>query len=136
MVDLTSSFHVCFASFPFPADYSNAYDDWVAAEAIHNESLPEKKRKDYKINDERMKKFDEMIPEFPTKLATPIDASYLRLAVRQVKSNRARQEKRKSGAESPKKRQVVTEKVEINMNVPQKGSEFAIVVFNKQDFQE
>lgn len=136
MVDLTSSFHVCFTSFPFPADYSNAYDDWVAAEAIHNESLPEKKRKDYKINDERMKKFDEMVPEFPTKLATPIDASYLRLAVRQVKSNRARQEKRKSGAESPKKRQVVTEKVEINMNVPQKGSEFATVSFNKQDFQE
>jgi hypothetical protein len=97
--------------------------------------LPENKRKDYKIKNEKMKKFDEMVSEFPNKLATPIDATYLRAAVRRVRSNKARQEKRKSGTETPK-RQTVTEKVEINITVPQKGNEFALVSFNKQDFQE
>jgi hypothetical protein len=82
-----------------------------------------------------MKKFDEMVTEFPNKLATPIDAAYLRAAVRRVRNNKARQEKRKSGTESPKRR-TVTEKVEINITVPQKGNEFALLSFNKQDFQE
>lgn len=113
-----------------------AYDDWCTAEEAHNASLPENKRKDYKITTEKMKKFDEMITEFPKKLATPIDATYLRAAVRRVRSNKARQEKRKSGSETLKQRQTVTEKVEVNINVPQKGSEFALVSFNKQDFQE
>jgi len=116
-------------------DYSTAFDDWCAAEETHNASLPENKRKDYKIKNEKMKKFDEMVSEFPNKLATPIDATYLRAAVRRVRSNKARQEKRKSGTETPK-RQTVTEKVEINITVPQKGNEFALVSFNKQDFQE
>lgn len=87
------------------------------------------------MNVERMKKFDEMITEFPKRLATPIDAVYLRAAVRRVRSNKARQEKRKSGSDSPKRRQV-TEKVEINITVPQKGNDFTVLSFNKQDFQE
>lgn len=116
-------------------DYSTAFDDWCAAEEAHNASLPENKRKEYKINAEKMKKFDDMISEFPKKLATPIDAAYLRAAVRRVKSNKARQEKRKSGTETPK-RQTVTEKVEVNITVPQKGTNFALLSFNKQDFQE
>jgi len=116
-------------------DYSTAYDDWCAAEETHNASLPENKRKDYKINTEKMKKFDDMISEFPKKLATPIDAAYLRAAVRRVRSNKSRQEKRKSGTETPK-RQTVTEKVEVHITVPQKGTNFALLSFNKQDFQE
>ena len=83
-----------------------------------------------------MKKFDEMITEFPKKLATPIDATYLRAAVRRIRSNKARQEKRKSEASETLKRQMVTEKVEVTISVPQKGSEFDLVSFNKQDFQE
>lgn len=83
-----------------------------------------------------MKKFDEMVKEFPNNLATPIDAAYLRAAVRRVKGNKAKQEKRKSGAESPQRRMVM-EKIEINITVPQKGSEFALLSsFNKQDFEE
>lgn len=82
-----------------------------------------------------MKKFDDMISEFPKKLATPIDAAYLRAAVRRVRSNKSRQEKRKSGTETPK-RQTVTEKVEVDITVPQKGTNFALLSFNKQDFQE
>ncbi len=83
-----------------------------------------------------MKKFDEMITEFPKKLATPIDATYLRAAVRRIRSNKARQEKRKSEASETLKRQMVTEKVEVTISVPQKGSEFDLVSFSKQDFQE
>lgn len=121
----------------FSGDYSTAYDDWCTAEEAHNASLPENKRKDYKLTTEKMKKFDEMITEFPKRLATPIDATYLRAAVRRIRSNKARQEKRKSlGSEASKQRQTVTEKVEVDMAVPQKGSEFALVLFNKQNFQE
>ena len=83
-----------------------------------------------------MKKFDEMITEFPKKLATPIDATYLRAAVRRIRSNKARQEKRKSEASETLKRQMVTEKVEVTITVPQTGNEFDLVSFNKQDFQE
>ena len=95
--------------------------------------MPENKRKIYKVNVEKMKKFDDMVTEFPSKLATPIDAAYLKAAVRRVRSNKSRQEKRKLGSEASKR---VTEKVEIDITVPQKGSKFSIVSFNKQDFQE
>lgn len=132
--------HFCGFSLFFSGDYSTAYDDWCTAEEAHNASLPENKRKDYKLTTEKMKKFDEMITEFPKRLATPIDATYLRAAVRRVRSNKARQEKRKSSgsaaSETLKQRQTVTEKVVVNISVPQKGSEFELVSFNRQDFQE
>ncbi|KAL7538754.1 hypothetical protein ACHAXR_008777 [Thalassiosira sp. AJA248-18] len=116
-------------------NYASAYDDWCVAEGEHNDSLPAAKRKQFKLTSEKNKKFDDMIEELPKNLATPIDASYLRKIVRQERSNKTRREKRKDGISSAGGAVGPAKQEETEINIPQKGTEFSSVVFDKQDFQ-
>lgn len=95
--------------------------------------MPEQ-QKEFKPTKEKQKKFDEMINEFPKNLATPIDVNYLRKIARQERSNALRKEKRKQGIAAAVAVEVKQE--DSTIFIPQKGTEFATIVFNKQDFQE
>mmetsp|Transcript_43589 Transcript_43589/g.74420 ORF Transcript_43589/g.74420 Transcript_43589/m.74420 type:complete len:239 (+) Transcript_43589:933-1649(+) len=117
--------------------YSCAYDDWCVAEGELNDSLPAKKRKQFKTNAEKLKKFDEMIKEFPKNLATPIDVSYLRKVVRQERSNKSRREKRKDGGAGGGGGGAGGEaEQESEMYVPQKDTEFSSISFRMADFEK
>ena len=107
-------------------NYSTAFDEWCDAEGEHNQSLEKSKRKEFKPNIEKQKKFDEMVTEFPKNLATPIDVSVLKKIARQEKNNRAKKEKR--AAEREQK--------EVELSVPHQGQDFPSVKFDVQDFQE
>jgi len=48
----------------------------------YNDTLPAIKRKQFKPAAEKLKKFDEMLEEFPNNLATPVDLTLLRKIVR------------------------------------------------------
>ena len=89
----------------------------------HNESKPKANQKPFKPTTEKLKKFDELVKEFPKNLLVPIDISCLRKIARQEKSNRAKREKRAS-----------TKEVEIH--IPLKGTDFTSVAFDMKDFQE
>lgn len=115
--------------------YACSYDDWCVAEGEYNESLPKPKQKPFKTHNEKQKKFDDMIKEFPKNLATPIDVQYLKKIVRQEKSNRARREKRKDGSTGGVA-VVQVKQEESEIHIPQKGMEFSSIVFKVEDFQE
>jgi len=108
-------------------NYSNAYDDFCLAEQEYNEALPPSKRKSFKASSQRLKMFDDMLVEFPRNLATPIDATFMRKNVRQEKSNRARRESRAK---------TCSETRQVDVLVPQKGNEFSVATFRRQDFEE
>lgn len=75
-------------------EYSQVYDDWCAAEALYRDELPKKKgKKQFKAAVERLKKFDSLLKEFPTDLAHPVDASYLRKIVRRARQNSSKRRK-------------------------------------------
>ena len=106
----------------------------------YNESLPKSKRKEFKTHTEKLKKFDDMIKEFPKNLATPIDVPYLRKIVRQEKSNKSRREKRMgvvtttggSAASGEKKEQ----QHDSEIIIPQRGLQFSSVPFKQGDFED
>lgn len=118
----------------------------------YNETLPAIKRKQFKPVAEKLKKFDDMLEEFPKNLATPIDASYLRKIVRMERSNkqkrentRQRKEKRKSGesgdADSISTIKAVTAQQKPQphdgtVHIPSQGTEFPTIVFDTKDFPE
>ena len=103
----------------------------------HNESLPKDEREQFKPTAEKLKKFDEMVDAFPNKtLVTPIDAIYLRKIVRQERSNRQRREKRNKGKSLPSAVVVEVKQEESEIHIPQKGTDFSTVVFDKKDFQQ
>ena len=89
----------------------------------HNESKPKANQKPFKPTTEKLKKFDELVKEFPKNLVVPIDKGCLRKIARQEKSNRAKREKRRS-----------TKEVEIHIAL--KGTDFTSVAFDMKDFQE
>jgi len=124
-------------------DYSNAYDNWTDAEYEYQETLPEDKTKEkFRPNVHKLKKFDEMIKEFPQKILTPIDVSYLRLIVRRVRNNKAKIQARKEGsyfeARRGGKKEVPDEvnKTALMIRIPQKGTQFSLISFNYDDFEE
>ena len=97
------------------------------------------RNKDLKVHTEKQKKFDEMVNEFPKNLAIPIDAAYLKKIARMERSNKNRREKRSGGGGAAKGSGAATpkqEKQNLTVNVTQKGTDFATVVFKKQDFEE
>ncbi|KAL3766210.1 hypothetical protein ACHAW5_002556 [Stephanodiscus triporus] len=116
--------------------YSCAYDDWCDAEGKYNETLPAVKRKQFKPVMEKLKKFDEMLGEFPKNLATPIDVSYLRTMVRMERSRRQRSEKRKSGEGGDANVATKQQSQHVEIHVPQKGTDFPFIVFDRRDFPE
>lgn len=120
-------------------NFACSYDDWCAAEGEHNDSLPASKRKQFKPNTEKLKKFDELITEFPKNLVTPIDVSYLRKIVRQERSNKSRREKRKdcggSSVADGKGEWTDQPLQETEINIPQKGMDFEDIVFCRRDFE-
>lgn len=78
-----------------------------------------------------------MVDAFPNKtLVTPIDAIYLRKIVRQERSNRQRREKRNKGKSVPSAVVVEVKQEESEIHIPQKGTDFSTVVFDKKDFQQ
>ncbi len=149
-------------------EYSNAYDNWTDAECKLNtlillppilphrtnfdishlvsveyqETLPDNKTKEiFRPNVHKLKKFDEMVKEFPQKILTPIDVSYLRLIVRRVRNNKAKIQARKDGsyfeARRGGKKGVADQddKMASMIRVPQKGTQFSQFSFNYDDFE-
>ena len=108
-------------------NYVCAYDDWCDAEGEYNESLPEDKQKEFKPLAEKKTKYDEMVEEFPnSKLAWPVDKERLQKLVSQERSNVRKKEKRLQ----------VARPTEAAIRIPQKGTEFPVPVFRKEDYQE
>merc|ERR1740139_694642 len=74
--------------------FSRTYDDWVDAEARHQD-LAAEGGVGFKVKVKKMDKFDEPVAsEFPKDLATPVDASFLRLLVRRTRQNRQKRKNR------------------------------------------
>jgi len=118
--------------------YSCAYDDWCDAEGKYCITLPKNKRNKFKLNTEKKNKFDRMVQEFPNNLAVPLEISYLRKIVRQERSNKQRREKRKDGSidnmTTARDRMAEQQQQEFKMCVPQKGTHFSSLVFQRLDF--
>jgi hypothetical protein len=103
-------------------------------------------RKQFKPVTEKLKKFDDMLEEFPKNLATPIDVSYLRKIVRMERSNkqkrennRQRKEKRRSGEggdADPKIAITQQQPQDGIIHIPRRGTKFPTIVFDKRDFPE
>ena len=105
----------------------------------YDTTLPKEKRKNFKLNTEKKNKFDRMVQEFPNNLAVPLEISYLRKIVRQERSKKQRREKRKEGSidnmTTARDRMVAEQQQqEFEMCVPQKGTHFSSVVFQRLDF--
>mmetsp|Transcript_11560 Transcript_11560/g.21859 ORF Transcript_11560/g.21859 Transcript_11560/m.21859 type:complete len:238 (+) Transcript_11560:817-1530(+) len=121
--------------------FAGVFDDWCVAEGEYNQSLSTIKRKPFKANVEKLKKFDGLVNEFPKNLATPVDISYLRKIVRQERSNKSRRDKRKDGGGSGNSAVAVVgdsmaeQQQESEIHIPQKGTEFMSIDFCRQDFE-
>jgi len=110
----------------------------------YNDTLPAIKRKQFKPAAEKLKKFDEMLEEFPNNLATPVDLTLLRKIVRWERSNKQRREKRKSGesvvgaasASTPNAATKQQQPGDVMVDVPRSGTDFPMIVFDKRDFPE
>lgn len=103
--------------------------------------LPGKKKgPEFKVGTERLKKYDQMLEEFPKNLEIPVDASFLRKVVRRKRQNENK--RMKLMEESVKKVEVVKtetkkkkrEPVLLRLNLPCKGQKFPESIFNLQDF--
>ena len=83
-----------------------------------------------------------MVKEFPQEILTPIDLSYLRLIVRRVRNNKAKIQARKDGPQGETKKQKPmneedrTSSTSLEIQVPQKGTEFVTISFDISDFRE
>ena len=110
--------------------------------------LPKKKSKPlFRAAVERLKKFDELLKEFPKDLAHPIDASYLRKVVRRARQNSSKrrkvamEKKPTIPTDEPKKKKRKKSHHDSNapdskitLNVPVRGQIFPPISFNKADF--
>mmetsp|Transcript_53342 Transcript_53342/g.113316 ORF Transcript_53342/g.113316 Transcript_53342/m.113316 type:complete len:850 (+) Transcript_53342:82-2631(+) len=119
--------------------YANAFDDYCVAEGEHNESLPASKRKPFKPSTEKLKKFEDMLNEFPKNLATPVEVSHLRKVVRQERSNKSRREKRKEsgvgdGNAAGGGTVELEEQQQSEILIPRKGTEFSSITYCTLDF--
>mmetsp|Transcript_3944 Transcript_3944/g.5143 ORF Transcript_3944/g.5143 Transcript_3944/m.5143 type:complete len:701 (+) Transcript_3944:204-2306(+) len=132
-------------------EYSTVFDEWCQAEAKYRDMLPTKKKgTEFKVGTERLKKYDQMIEEFPNNLQTPIDAPFLRKVVRRKRQNENK--KLKLMEESGKKTEVVAEKdtssvaektdtptekrerTIVNLMLPCRGTKFPEITFQMVDF--
>lgn len=71
-------------------DFARAYDDWLEAK---NALDP-----DFNVWKERQNKFDKFVDEFPSNLVTPVDAAYLKQALRRFRQNKAKRDKTKAAS--------------------------------------
>lgn len=120
-------------------EYSKAYDDWCQAEAKHRSLQPQKrggKIEQFKAGVERLKKYDEMLEEFPKNLVNPIDAIFIRKLVRRTRQNANKRMKALAAtgdvSESAKKSKASKM---MTLVVPGKGLTFPSVLFNDVDFE-
>jgi len=132
-------------------EYSKVYDDWCQAEAKSRALQPKKKgtkSEQFKAGVERLKKYDEMLAEFPKNLLHPIDAIFIRKVVRRNRQNANKRLKAlaANGATTSAATSAVTgEKSEstkkkqptkmIELTVPGKGVNFPSFYFVKDDFE-
>lgn len=120
-------------------EYSKAYDDWCQAEAKHRSLQPKKKGgkiEHFKAGVERLKKYDEMLEEFPKNLVTPIDAIFIRKLVRRTRQNANKRMKALAATwEVPDAAKKIKVSETITLLVPGKGSTFPSVPFNDVDFE-
>jgi len=134
-------------------DYSRAYDEWIEAEARYRENIPGVV---YKPNNERLKKFDNLIHEFPDNLAVPIDAVFLRKVVRRARQNSSKRRKTiemqannggvGGGGDAANREdgegRVMKEKQKekgpsrtLSLRVPGRGCVFGKIIFDKSQFE-
>mmetsp|Transcript_37369 Transcript_37369/g.55018 ORF Transcript_37369/g.55018 Transcript_37369/m.55018 type:complete len:650 (+) Transcript_37369:159-2108(+) len=135
--------------------YSRAYDDWIDSEAKFRHHSPSTSNIPYKPNNERLKKFDEILEEFPSDLATPIDAAYLRKVVRRARQNTSKRKKSAAAMSAIYKAGRANESSEVQQNgtgssvkqddlrlppkmiklhVPAKSVHFPMVWYHGEDF--
>jgi len=120
-------------------EYSKAYDDWCQAEAKQRSLQPKKrggKIEHFKAGVERLKKYDEMLEEFPKNLVTPIDAIFIRKLVRRTRQNANKRMKALAATwEVPEPAKKIKVSEMITLSVPGKGVTFPSVPFNDVDFE-
>ena len=73
-------------------DFSMTYDEWCHAEFEYRELDPTQTSK-FNLHQERMNKFEDVLPLFPKDLVTPIDGGYLRKVVRRTRQNKHKRKK-------------------------------------------
>mmetsp|Transcript_4497 Transcript_4497/g.6798 ORF Transcript_4497/g.6798 Transcript_4497/m.6798 type:complete len:797 (-) Transcript_4497:129-2519(-) len=125
--------------------YSQVYDDWCMAEAFYRQLIPHKGRVPFKPATERLKKFDEILKEFPKDMLFPIDAAYLRKVVRRNRQNvkkRVKTQQYGNPASLLASGNMTLEEVDedcppqtLELCVPGKGTCFSAVKFNLSDFK-
>jgi hypothetical protein len=81
-------------------DFARAYDDWLEAKNALDS--------DFNVWKERQNKFDKFVDEFPSNLVTPVDAAYLKQALRRFRQNKAKRDKTKA-ASAAKLKEIKTE---------------------------
>jgi len=113
-------------------DYSRAYDEWIEAKARWREYQP--KLGPYKPNNERLKKFDHLIQELPSDLATPIDAAFLRKVVRRARQNSSKRRKMLEIQSMERKKDIDGPSETLELRLPHMGMRFETVIFNKNHF--
>jgi len=120
-------------------DYSKASDYWCQAEAKRRSLQPKKKGgmiEHFKAGVERLKKYDDMLEEFPINLAVPIDATALRKLVRRNRQNTNKRMKTLAATteitETAKKD---THRKSMKLTVPGKGLKFISFKFDDADFE-
>lgn len=113
-------------------DFARAYDDWLAKKhEIHPEQV--------NLWKEKQLKFDKLAKEFPSNLMTPVDAAYLKLAMRRERQNKAKRKKPVSEAkvdetekdEEEEEEEAAPKRV---VDIPGMGKSFACVKWKESDF--
>lgn len=84
----------------------------------------------YKVGTERLKKYDDLVGEFPKDLATPIEIPFLRSAVRNEVKRRNRLLNVESKPESSSQSQHPDDH---KLFYPDKGNHFSLI-YNHEDF--
>ncbi|KAL3909092.1 MAG: hypothetical protein SGILL_008228, partial [Bacillariaceae sp.] len=113
-------------------DFGRAYDDWLTAKhEIHPEQV--------NLWKEKQLKFDKLAKEFPSNLVTPVDPTYLKLAMRRERQNKSKRKKLVQEAKVDETEQVVEEEEEEEdpkriVDVPGMGKSFETVKWKEDDF--
>jgi sRNA-binding protein len=106
---------------------------------------------EFNVWKEKQLKFDKLANEFPSNLVTPVDAAYLKQALRRFRQNKAKRDKTKAAAKmkDPKELRKETEEEKKmaspeeekpvvktrTVRIPGMGVEFQTKVWAEEDFE-
>jgi len=120
--------------------YSLAFDEWGKSEAKYRttkQKITGKKVTPFKPGVERLKKFDEMLKQFPDDMAFPVNAVLLRLHVRRARQNASKRLKTLAALEQEslnesQEKDATSES--LKLMIPGDGTIFPAPSFTRKDF--